>query len=201
MVLQLLTFLLLLSIGSSKVVELTSANFDKQVSNGLPWVIKFYAPWCGHCKKLVPVFESCSQQMEGKAMFGKVDATVQIALAERFPVRGYPSLFSIRNGKVRKYQGRQRTSETLNAFAMSEEGTPLGMMESPLGPIGKIKAYLFAVGEKGIRFHEYLIDSYAFSSVTAGVLLFIIGCSMTGMATLFMIWMFTSSEQQHLHHE
>ena len=36
---------------TSDVVDLTSKNFDALISQG-SWVLKFYTPWCGHCKKL-----------------------------------------------------------------------------------------------------------------------------------------------------
>ena len=40
------------------VVELTSANFQKQVINDDSiWIVEFYAPWCGHCKVSIPILQ------------------------------------------------------------------------------------------------------------------------------------------------
>lgn len=55
----------------------------------------FYAPWCGHCKSMKPDFEKLAKFMidEGKNIkIAKVDATEQKTLAEKFEVKGYPTL-------------------------------------------------------------------------------------------------------------
>ena len=55
----LLPFLLLSALlacaSASNVVDLTPENFDKVLDGSKPAFVEFYAPWCGHCKNLIPV--------------------------------------------------------------------------------------------------------------------------------------------------
>lgn len=101
---------------TSQVVTLTSANFDELVKESKdPWIIKFYAPWCGHCKRLAPTWHRLSKALQdsgSSTKVAKVDCTVHRRVCSRFGVQGYPSLFYINDGVVYKYQ----QSRTLNSF-------------------------------------------------------------------------------------
>jgi len=58
------------------VIVLTDENFDEIVYHGTDiWLVKFYAPWCGHCKKLAPEWNEAATKLRGKAKLGKVDVT------------------------------------------------------------------------------------------------------------------------------
>lgn len=96
----------------SKVVTLTSASFDELVLNSKePWIIKFYAPWCGHCKRLAPVWHRLSstvQESGNNVNVAKVDCTVHRRVCSRFGVTGYPSIWYINDGTVYKYQAARK---------------------------------------------------------------------------------------------
>lgn len=51
-----------------------------------------YAPWCGHCKKLVPTWEELATSSKGKFKVAKVDCTVEKATGTRFGIRGFPTV-------------------------------------------------------------------------------------------------------------
>eukprot|EP00347_Sterkiella_histriomuscorum_P002789 403366793 len=75
------------------VVVLDSSNFDELVLNSKDiWFVEFYAPWCGHCKKLEPEWNIAANKLKGQVKLGKVDATVEQGLASRFGVKGYPTI-------------------------------------------------------------------------------------------------------------
>ena len=107
--------------ASAAVVELTDANFehDTQVSTGAttgPWFVKFYAPWCGHCKKLAPVWDQLATALEGEVNVAKSDVTVHTGLKTRFEVRGFPTLKFFSGGRMWSYDGA-RDLDALTTFA------------------------------------------------------------------------------------
>ncbi|ETP52507.1 protein disulfide-isomerase domain [Phytophthora nicotianae P10297] len=93
----------------SAVVHLTTTSFEEQVLPGKdPWLIKFYAPWCGHCKRLAPTWNKLSRILKengSNVRVAKVDCTVHRRVCSRFGVNGYPSLFYINDGQVYRYKG------------------------------------------------------------------------------------------------
>ncbi|KAH8401434.1 hypothetical protein KR009_005448, partial [Drosophila setifemur] len=69
-------------------------NFDDLViNNGKDTLIEFYAPWCGHCKKLTPIYEELAEKLQDEEVsIVKMDATANDVPPE-FNVRGFPTLF------------------------------------------------------------------------------------------------------------
>ncbi|KAJ0055159.1 hypothetical protein NL108_011433 [Boleophthalmus pectinirostris] len=99
-----LGFLLLLSFPAAgrarrDVLELADADFDYLATEHETMLVKFYAPWCGHCKKLAPDFEKAATKLKGTVQLAKVDCTANSELCARFGVTGYPTLKIFRNGR------------------------------------------------------------------------------------------------------
>jgi protein disulfide-isomerase A1 len=80
--------------------------------------LEFYAPWCGHCKKLTPIYDELSLKVDGATtVIAKVDATVH--KLPGYEVKGYPTIKYLvkRGGKVetKDYSGA-RTVEGFVSF-------------------------------------------------------------------------------------
>jgi len=74
------------------VKVLVARNFNEIVTTYKNVFVEFYAPWCGHCKKLAPIWEELGEMLKDREdiIIGKMDATVNQLDAVRIP--GYPSL-------------------------------------------------------------------------------------------------------------
>lgn len=86
------------------VVELDESNFEKltQLNTGSTtgdWFIKFYAPWCGHCKRLAPTWEEVATELKGEVNVAKVDVTQNRALGKQYGIKGFPTLLLFRRVK------------------------------------------------------------------------------------------------------
>lgn len=74
-------------------LELHHGNFDQHISrNDLPVLVDFWAPWCGPCKMMAPVFVQVAQQMQHKVRLLKVNTEAEQALAARYQIRSIPTL-------------------------------------------------------------------------------------------------------------
>eukprot|EP00761_Pharyngomonas_kirbyi_P011696 gb/GECH01011722.1/.p1 GENE.gb/GECH01011722.1/~~gb/GECH01011722.1/.p1 ORF type:complete len:363 (+),score=95.13 gb/GECH01011722.1/:1-1089(+) len=86
----------------SDVVELTPNNFDKVVKDtNTHRFVEFFAPWCGHCKRLAPEWEKLATafKTEDSVVVAKLDADKHRDLASAYGISGFPTLKFFPKGK------------------------------------------------------------------------------------------------------
>ncbi|CAK9142927.1 unnamed protein product [Ilex paraguariensis] len=100
-----------------KVVVADSLQ-DMVLSSGKNVLLEFYAPWCGHCKKLAPILDDVAVSFENDddVLIAKIDATANDIPTGTFDVKGYPTLyFKSASGNLSQYEG-DRTKEDIIDF-------------------------------------------------------------------------------------
>ncbi|CAN1783935.1 Protein disulfide isomerase-like 2-3 [Linum perenne] len=106
----------------SASIELNSRNFDELVIKSKDlWIVEFFAPWCGHCKKLAPEWKRAAGNLKGKVKLGHVDCDSDKSLMSRFNVKGFPTIlvFGADKDAPTPYEGA-RTASGIESFALEQ---------------------------------------------------------------------------------
>jgi len=109
------------------VAKLGVDNFDDTIKSGVTFV-KFFAPWCGHCKRLAPTWEQLAEQYENESdvTIGHVDCTSDDNKNKKIcndqGVNGFPTLIAFKDGaKAEEYNGKRELAD-LKAFVKKVSG-------------------------------------------------------------------------------
>lgn len=87
------------SLLESKPISVDSHSFGYFIANSdLPVVVDFWAPWCGPCRMMAPVFEEASQALALKAQFLKVNTEEQAQLGGQYHIQSIPTMIIFKNG-------------------------------------------------------------------------------------------------------
>jgi protein disulfide isomerase len=103
-------------------VDAKDADFDEIVSRNALTLVKFYAPWCGHCKRIAPEWDKAATALVGKAGLVRVDCTTETAVAAKYGIQGYPTIKVFREGQLVGDYDAGRTSDAIVQFVLSNSG-------------------------------------------------------------------------------
>ncbi|KAL6899796.1 hypothetical protein ACP4OV_006454 [Aristida adscensionis] len=146
-----------------RVVELDEGSFEAAVRAVDFLFIDFYAPWCGHCKRLAPQLDEAAPVLAGLStpiVIAKVNADKYRKLGSKYGVDGFPTLMFFDHGVPSEYTG-SRKADLLIENLKKLVAPDVSVLESDLA----IKGFVEAAGTAfplfiGFGVHESLISEY-----------------------------------------
>lgn len=87
--------------AGEKVIPVNDINFDSEVlKSSVPVLVDFSATWCGPCRAIAPLVDQLAGEYNGRVKVTTVDIDESPATAQKYGIRGVPTLLMIKDGQV-----------------------------------------------------------------------------------------------------
>ena len=137
------------------ITEVTTRTFEAETSKGDPLLLVFYAPWCGHCRRLEPTLQQLAASSGDAYSIAKIDGTAHRVRSKQ---------------QVLLYEGSRGFAELDEWLRRGYTQSPrLSLLKSPFGPIGRAKGWCSAAGLAALDVYEALSEKIGSWAAAAAV--------------------------------
>lgn len=94
--------------SAEKVHALKNDDLRSMIASGKSVIVLYHASWCGHCKRMLPMFNSVAQSMKNDTVFATIECASNPDAAREQKLKAFPCM--------RKYENGTQTNEILGAL-------------------------------------------------------------------------------------
>ncbi len=102
---------------SAAILQAGKANFESDVlKSELPVLVDYWAEWCAPCKAIAPILDELAVEYAGKLRIAKVNMDEDVQIAQKYGVRGMPTLMLFKGGSVEAQKVGAMSKSQMTAF-------------------------------------------------------------------------------------
>ncbi len=98
-------------------VEVDSAGFDRHAKGDLPVLVDVWAPWCGPCRMMGPMFERAAADLEPQVRLLKLNLDNAPDIGRRFGIQSVPALLLLSRGQLKAQTAGAMDARSIVAWA------------------------------------------------------------------------------------
>ena len=80
--------------------NMNKEQFEQALRGELPLLVDYWAPWCGYCKRIDPVYDKIAEEYEGRVFVAKINVDEEPEMAQAEQIEVIPTLILYRGGKA-----------------------------------------------------------------------------------------------------
>ena len=106
-------------------IVVDEAGFEKHLrDDDIPILVDMWAPWCGPCRTMAPMFERAAQVLEPEVRLLKLNVDEAQKTASRLGIRGIPALFLFRKGRVLTQTAGVQNTDAIVRWTRAQLASP-----------------------------------------------------------------------------
>ena len=110
---------------AGRAIPVDEAGFELHLRRDeIPILVEMWAPWCGPCRAMAPMFEQAARNLEPEMRLLKLNVDEAPQTASRLGVQGIPALYLFREGRVLARTTGLQNAETIQRWARAHLAAP-----------------------------------------------------------------------------